>query len=190
MQITVSVDPGVLQQTPTPPATVDNDTDADADDKIAIEKTPPQTTRTWRTEGRQIAPGTQTIQVLEKNWAMIKTGQAVPVVSRTRNPDGTVTETITYRQLNRGLRIRPELNGQTVILEVQPFYEAESRSGGGRQVYFQAATTIRARLGQWLALAASSGKPLSRNAADQKSYRTKRQTGQDTALYLKIDLTP
>ncbi len=190
LQITVSVDPGVLQHGPIAPANVDNSADTGTDNRITIEKPAPPTTRTWRTEGRQIAPGTQTIQVLEKNWAMIRTGQAVPVVSRTRNPDGTVTETITYQQLNRGLRIRPELRGQTVVLEVQPFYEAESRRGGGRQIYFQAATTVRARLGQWLALAASSGKPLTRNAAEQQSYRTERQTGQDTALYLKIDLVP
>lgn len=188
LQITVSVNPpGPQQNLPRNPATADVPA---ADGERPAPAGASGVIRQYRTEGRQLAPGMQTIQVLEKNWAMIKTGQAVPVVSRTRNPDGTVTETITYQQLNQGLRLRPELVGDKVILEVQPFYEAESRSGGGRQVYFKAATTVQARLGQWLALASSSGRLLASEQITQKSYRTQRHHETDTALYIRIDLAP
>jgi len=104
------------------------------------------------------AEGTREVRVQEGRWAVIRTGRAIPRVKRTTNPDGTVTETVSYERINRGLRIRPELRGPSVLLTVQPFRERKRTDGSSFLAHGQP-ITLTVPLGEWLALDATSGNP-------------------------------
>ncbi len=188
-EILVSTNPDVLRENlpapppPSPPA-------EPSDDRITIRKPADREPgiRTYRTRGRKLAPDTYAVQVVENRWAVIRTGKAIPVASRQRNPDGTVTEIIEYRQLNSGLRLKPQLVGGKVLLEIVPFDESESRAGGGRLQRRGAATTVAVRPGEWIAIGAVSGTPRPRPAG--KVYGTRRDHPDDYDLFVRIDVIP
>jgi len=189
-EILVSTNPDVLRKKlpappppPPPPEAGDNE-------RITIRKPADREPgiRTYRTRGRKRAPDTYAVQVVENRWAMIRTGKAVPVASRQRNPDGTVTEVIEYRQLNSGLRLKPQLVGGKILLEIAPFEETESRRGGGRLQRHGAATTIAVQPGKWIAIGATSGTP--RQVSSGKVYGTRREQPDDYDLFLRVDVIP
>ncbi|HEB67623.1 MAG TPA: hypothetical protein ENI93_06730 [Gammaproteobacteria bacterium] len=188
-EILVSLDPAVLQSNlPKPPPAPEADTAYE--DRIRITKSgePRSSVKTYRTRGRKLAPQTYAVRVLEGKWATIKTGKSIPVGSRRVNPDGTVTESIEYRQLDSGLRIRPRLVGGKVVLDIQPFDETESRSGGGRLQQHMASTTVSVAPGEWIALGAVSGQP--RPVTRGKVYGTHREHPDDYDLFVKVDVVP
>ena len=188
-EILVSVDPAVLKENlpqPLPPP----ESETDYEERIRITKSgePRSSVKTYRTHGRKLAPGTYAIRVLEGKWATIKTGKTIPVASRRVNPDGTVTESIEYRQLNRGLRLKPQLVGGKIVLAVQPFDETESRTGGGQLEHHMASTTVAVVPGEWVALGAVSGQP--RPVTRGKVYSTHRQHPDDYDLFVKVEVVP
>lgn len=189
-EIRVSTNPDVLRENlPAPPPPPPEAAQAE-DDRIAIRKPADREPgiRTYRTRGRKLAPDTYTVQVLENRWATIRTGKAIPVASRQRNPDGTVTEVIEYRQLNSGLRLKPQLIGGKVLIAIVPFDESESRAGGGRLQQHGAATTVAVQPGEWIAIGAVSGSP--RRIESGKVYGTRRAHPDDYDLFLRVDVIP
>jgi len=187
LQISVSLDPGVMLQSPVanktqPPQPTDM---ASGDNKPA---TDPDSTLIYKTQGREVSPGIQIIKVLQDRWSMIRTGQSIPVISRIRNPDGTMTESISYQQLNQGLRIKPHLTGQAVTLYVQPFYEADNPTGAGRKLYYKQEKVTNAMLGSWFGLEATSGVaiPVDKVWIQQNQFAT----NPITLIYLKVDIAP
>ena len=156
LQISVSLDPGVMLQSPAAneaqTAQQDDNTTNDIKPSVA-----PDSSLIYKTIGREVSPGIQIIKVLQDRWSMIRTGQSIPVTNRIRNPDGTITESISYQQLNQGLRIKPHLTGQAVTLYVQPFYEADNPTGAGRKLYYKQEKVTNAMLGSWFGLEATSG---------------------------------
>ncbi|MCG6887610.1 MAG: hypothetical protein LJE74_10400 [Proteobacteria bacterium] len=102
--------------------------------------------------------GNQEVRVQEGSWAVLHTGRSAPEVSRTVNPDGTVTETIRYNKVNSGLRIKPELRGTIVNLTVQPFQEMK-RQDGSTFLANGHPVPVNVGLGEWIALGTGSGNP-------------------------------
>jgi hypothetical protein len=185
-QISVSLDPAVLQQ-----ATIESAPSAEESDEDHT-ATPPtsqaDTTQIYKTKGHKVAAGIQVIQVLQDRWSMIRTGQAIPVIKRIRNPDGTITESVSYQQVNQGLRIRPHLTGEEVILSIQPFYEAASQSGTGQQLYYKQEKQTKARLGNWLRIDTITGSLIqSEGSKIQQESTSVRST---SLIYLKVDIVP
>jgi len=186
LRISVSLDPAVLQQETTKSA---SPAEIPGNDKTG----PPSlsqsdTTRIYKTKGREASAGIQVIQVLQDRWSMIRTGQAIPVMNRVRNPDGTITESISYQQVNQGLRILPHLSGEEVTLSVQPFYEAANQSGTGRQLYYKQEKQTKTRLGSWISIDAGSG-----NLIQSDNNRAQQNTTAPTStssIYLKVDIAP
>jgi hypothetical protein len=189
LQISVSLDPQVIlqtlvtnktQQAPQADITTDENKSAvnpsaDADKSLI-----------YKTTGREVIPGIQIIKVLQNRWSMIRTGQTIPVMKRIRNPDGTVTESISHQQVNQGLRIKLQLSGQAVTLYVQPFYEAESQTGPGTKLYYKQEKVAHAMLGNWFGLEATSGVPIpiDSNWIQQNQYAANPLP----LIYLKVDI--
>ena len=190
LQITVSLDPGVILQ----PQLRNKSQQTSQTNNDKVEQDPikasanPASTVIYKTKGEQLSPGVQIIKVLQNRWSMIRTGQALPVKKRIRNPDGTITESIQYQQINQGLRIKPQLSGQQVSLYVQPFYEADKPNGAGKQIYFRQEKVINATLGSWFGLEATSGVsiPVDHNWIQQNQYAA----NPISLIFLKVEIAP
>lgn len=186
LQIFVSLNPAALQKNSPPP-----DSNSDADEQQPAASAPlssSATTQTYRTRGQQIADDVQVIQVLQDRWSLIRTGQAVPVIQRSRNPDGTITESVSYQQVNQGLRIRPHLAGEQVILTIQPFYEAANQTGTGQQLYYKPEKQTETRLGTWISIDTTSGSRF--RPAGANKIQSSTSTLSTSLIYLKVDVVP
>ncbi len=186
LQISVSLDPRALQKgttTPASPSAVSNQKSADESASSGSE-----TTQIYNTTGQQAAGGIQVIKVLPDRWTMIRTGEAVPVIQRTRNPDGTITKSVQYQQINQGLRIRPQLSGENISLTIQPFYEAASQTGAGQQLYYKPEKQTKTRLGNWIGIDTTTGSyvQMENTHAQQNQYPTKTAS----LIYLRVDVAP
>lgn len=107
---------------------------------------------TRRAEEEQLA---QRLQVLEGHWATIRSGQAVPQVSRNyqQTPGGArIEQHIEYRNVDSGFDVRPRLNGDRVTLDIRPFRAAPSPHGGGVIEQQTISTTVSGRIGEWIEL--------------------------------------
>ncbi len=97
---------------------------------------------------------TQTVQVLEGNVAVIRTGQSQPVSGRsvTRTPSGgiVVTDTTAYRDITTGFSVLPRVSGERVTLEINP--QKDSPGPRGTVNVQRAASTVSGRLGEWIEL--------------------------------------
>ena len=186
LQISVSLDPAVLQQTTGKSAPSSEVPDNNKSDTSSISQA--DTTQIYKTKGHEVAAGTQVIQVLQDRWSMIRTGQSIPVMKRVRNPDGTVTESISYQQVNQGLRIRPQLTGEQVMLSIQPFYEAASQSGTGQQLYYKQEKQTKTRLGNWIRIDTTTGSLI--QSESSKTQQNPTATTSTSSIYLKVDLAP
>ncbi len=105
----------------------------------------------------------QSIQVLEGSSAFINFGQSVPVPQRqvTRSVvNGQVVERVSsgveYRDVQTGFNVLPRLNGDRVLLEINPqndrFASPEQNLPPGSVNTQRAATTVSGRLGEWIEL--------------------------------------
>lgn len=95
----------------------------------------------------------QRVQVLEGGRAFIATGASRPLTHR----DGAVIQDIAT-----GFEVVPRLAGGDVILEVAPQREVAGTGVRGSVQGERAASTIRARLGEWVELAGVEGTYASR----------------------------
>ncbi len=86
----------------------------------------------------------QRIQVLEGRRAHIATGASRPLQLR----DGTLIQDIAT-----GFDVIPRLAGDNVLLEIAPQRQVAGTAGPGSVQMQRAASTIRARLGEWVELA-------------------------------------
>lgn len=98
------------------------------------------------------------VRALEGMETFIAIGQSVPVTTThvTRGWGGTVTQQSTeFRSASTGFYATARLNGDAVTLEISPQQQQLRSSARGPVVATAgAATTIRGRLGEWLALGA------------------------------------
>lgn len=99
--------------------------------------------------------GRQVVQVLEGATAYIGTGRRQPVVTlwEPRRRGGWVA--LGERRLQSGIRVRPQLQGDRVVLTLE--YQRERPAQGGYEVEARAArTTVQGPLGQWLDVGGSA----------------------------------
>lgn len=100
----------------------------------------------------------QTIQVLEGNPAVIHVGESLPVPNRvvTRTANGLViTDNVAYRDIGTGFEVIPRLSGDRVMLDIAPRRDSPVAGGAPGSANIQrAATTLSARLGEWIELGA------------------------------------
>ena len=187
LHISVALDPGVVLQSlasnQTQPSRLTGNTTDVIKPAVAADSS-----LIYKTEGREVSPGIKIIKVLQDRWTMIRTGQSIPITTRVRNPDGTMTESVSHQQINQGLRIKPHLSDQEVTLYVQPFYEADNQSGPGTKLYYKQEKVTHARLGSWIGLETTSGTAI---PVDKAWLKQNQLAAKPVSLiYLKIDTSP
>jgi len=191
LHISVSLDPWVILQ-----SQINNKSQHSAQSEmttgenksVANPTAGADTTVVYKTTGREVMPGIQVIKVLQNRWSMIRTGQSIPVTQRIRNPDGTITESISYQQVNQGLRIKPHLTDQQVTLYVKPFDEADNQKDPGKKLYYKKQKGANTRLGRWFGLETTSGVPMPADINWIKQNQV--ATNPIPLIYLKVDLPP
>ncbi|MGD8812248.1 MAG: hypothetical protein PVH16_05900 [Thioalkalispiraceae bacterium] len=142
--------------------------------------------KTRKTTTQRDKPVHQTIRSSEGQWATIHTGQAVPIVERTRNPDGTVTQTIRYHSATTGFSVLPRLQANNrVTLYIRPSQTTPSEEGGGKFDIQSIETTIEGNLGEWIALGSLS--ELSRHNGSAIMHSTRSRSERQDNVFVKIE---
>jgi len=137
-----------------------------------------------QTKSRQGAAGVQRIQVLQGQWANIRTGKKFPIAQRKTNPDGTVTETISYQNVSTGFQVFPQIADKMAILKIRPFHSDLSRQGGGQIQTQSLETTVSAPLGKWVEL----GGIIEKLESGNNNTTTTGPRGEATrGLFLKVE---
>lgn len=132
--------------------------------------------------------GTQQVQVLEGNSALVQIAEARPLPNRTlvQDPFGTrVIDTFEYRTATSGFWVLPRVAGERVTVDIRPQREAFAR---GRIASQQIATQVSGRLGEWIELGA-----LGQDRAAQGSGVATRSTGtrgERQVILLKVEEAP
>ena len=149
------------------------------DDKIKYD------TRVIESKTRSRIPKIQMMRVSEGLWANIQTGQAIPIASRKRNADGTVTETVIYQQLTSGFRVMPRLSGDVVTLTIRPQQQSPSQTG---QTVFQSTqmeTTIQGKLGEWMHIGGVGETEQTQSSG--LTYRTRVRHQNQDQIWVKVE---
>lgn len=144
------------------------------------------TTKVYSTAERSRQPTAQHVQLLEGQWASINTGYAVPVADRRINSDGTVTETVRYRNVASGFKLRAHINGDKVYLSVRPKHEELSREGGGNILTQSIETSLSVSLDKWTEIGGTLQQL--KKSASGHNYRTQRKQENERRIFIKVEL--
>jgi hypothetical protein len=130
----------------------------------------------------------QRIRVLEGREAFIRTGQSVPVAQRNVVVTGagaTVHNTIDYKDVSTGFYVIPRLNGDRVMLDIAPKRARLSRRGGGAIDIQESATSVSARLGEWVEIGSVDQRGNITRGSVARYGTSRRST--DHSIYLRVD---
>jgi len=172
IRITVTLDSQLVQQESKP---------ISEDEAIKLD----EAGQTFTTQERDKDYSTQQIGVIEGKWATISTGESVPVGKRTRNPDGTITESISYRSINKSLKLLPRISGQNVTLYIKPHFESETGSGDRTQTQ-SADTTVTGKLNEWILIGGVSRIEIDRPGS--RIYSTEKRVDNAKNMFVKVEV--
>lgn len=130
-------------------------------------------------------PQVQQVRVSEGLWATIQTGQAIPIASRTQNPDGTVTETYTYTAVASGFQVLPRVSGDTVTLHIRPRAQSPNAAGGGVYNTTEVETTVSGKLGHWIPLGSVDNSQ--QRSGSGIVYSTRERGDESNQIYVKVE---
>ena len=141
--------------------------------------------RIFENRTRQESPAIQQVRVTEGLWATISTGQAIPIATRQRNADGTVTETINYQHITSGFQVMPRVNGNNVMLSIRPQQQNVSPQGGGVFDATGMETTINGKMNEWIQL----GGVVNQHRASQQgiTYSTRVRDADQSQIWVKVE---
>ena len=126
-------------------------------------------------------PRQQQIRVTEGQWATIQTGISVPFISRTKNANGTITESIQYQTLVTRLKIKPQIIGNKVNLKIQSSI-ADKATANTQQLN----TTLQGNLGEWIALGGI--KTTADNSRSGFIFSTQHNSNAMQQVFVKINI--
>ena len=131
----------------------------------------------------------QRVQVLEGGRAFIATGQSRPLAQRQviRTPGGgtVVQETTVMQDLRTGFEVTPRVSGGTVYLEIAPQRETPGNLGPGSVQAQRVATSVSARLGEWVELGGASEATTRRDGGMLSSREA--SAGAERRIWLKVE---
>lgn len=109
----------------------------------------------YQTESMELGEQTQRVQTLDGQTANIRFGEQIALPQggvAYGYPGGPViiNQGIQYREASTGFAVLPRLAGEQVVLEISPWSDRISRSGGGAIDTQSADTTLKTRLGEWV----------------------------------------
>lgn len=143
-----------------------------------------------RAERRYSAGARDTVhslRVLDGDRAFIDTGSAVPYpAAAVLGRGGVVGGGIEYKGLREGFLVLPRTRGDAVMLEIEPL--SEQRAPGGAIRAENAATTLSARLGEWVLLGGVGRAASESGRSIVERHQTR--TDEDLWIYVKVEPTP
>ena len=139
-------------------------------------------TRIYQTEKSKNKPGIQVMSVTEGYWASISMGQSIPFVTRTRNPDGTVTESVTYQQILTGYQVMPRIHDDTVTLAIRPFQQSTPDNTSIETTEMQ--TTVTGKLGEWIYIGGTNQEENLNNSGI--AYQTRIRSTDINQVWVKV----
>ena len=149
--------------------------------------------RVWQTEKRDDADRVQQVQVAEGGQAFIDVGRQIPItdfaVGQTRS--GAIMEQQTrYAAATTGFFVRPLLNGDMVTIEISPYQTTATGSATPPAFDVQSLhTTVSGKLGEWIAIGASTANTGQENNA-AIVYSTGQRGEQDRRILLRVTVMP
>ncbi len=162
------------------------------DDDVSVEVGkggPGASVRIYSTNGRRDDRIAQRLRVSEGGWAQIRAGEAVPIPEQTvtAGPGGTtVQQSIEYRDVQSGFEVRPRLIGDDrVAVDIRPFRQRRSPSGGGVIEQQEIVTTTEGKLGEWIAL--GGGIDTRRDRRHGTIYSTQEKDKITRQVFLRVD---
>jgi type II secretory pathway component GspD/PulD (secretin) len=135
--------------------------------------------------------GVQTVQVLEGNEALIRVGQSVPVRSGslTVAPLATqITQSVEYRDVDTGFRVRPRVNGNQVTLEISSRRDTIADPNAQSFNVQRIDTVVSGRLGEWMEIGS-----VDQGRVQAEGGTISRRTGSlsdDRKIFVKVDQLP
>lgn len=130
-------------------------------------------------------PIAQMVRVSEGYWATIEMGQAIPATSRTRNADGTVTETVSWRNVTNNFRVMPRTHGDQVTLTIMPNNDSFNPATPGRINTSGMETTLTGKIGQWIHLGGTQQTTTTNTTGI--NYRTAERDSAHNQIWLKVE---
>jgi len=140
--------------------------------------------RIYETKAKNNKTDIQTMSVTEGYWGTISMGQSIPYAQRHRNRDGTVTETIQYKKIMTGFRIKPRTNGNNVTLTIQQ--QRQNRVDNGLAIdSSELETVVTGKLGQWIYI---GGTDHSKNLSQSGyTYSTRIRSTDVNQVWIKVE---
>jgi len=142
------------------------------------------TRRIYQTQSKRTKNSVQVMTIVEGYWGSISMGQAIPITTRSRNPDGTVTVSVRYDRIMTGFRIKPHTNGDNVTLTIQQ----QRQSPNQDTTTFDSSeikSVVSGKLGQWLFI---GGTDHSENLNQSGlTYRTRVRSTNVNQLWVKVE---
>ncbi|MGD8782937.1 MAG: hypothetical protein PVG75_00790 [Thioalkalispiraceae bacterium] len=155
------------------------DTEVSAgDDKIKFNA------RIYQTERAKEQTAVQVMSVAEGYWANISMGQAIPFTTRSRNPDGTVTESVTYQEILTGYQVMPRTHNGKVTLTIRPYQQSTQNNYASVQST-EMQTTITGNLGEWLYIGGINHEENLDNSGI--SYQTRIRSTDINEVWVKVE---
>lgn len=131
------------------------------------------------------ADATQTIRVLEGGRAFIAIGTAIPLTFRRwvvdQNGVTEARDTVYYDAVT-GFHARPQLAGDAVVIEIAP---EQSALAGNAVERAQLSTTVRGRLGEWIAVGGADARDEARSTGIAGTSSSAQST--QRGVWLKVE---
>jgi len=125
------------------------------------------------------------VRVTEGTEAYIETGQQIPYFSGWVGRKGAVGG-VDYKAVTSGFYVLPRIRGDNVALQVSPFRNAPSDTGGGIVDTQSASTTITGRIGAWILIGGVTGQV---NRSDSSiGSRSSTQSASSSGTWIRADL--
>lgn len=152
---------------------------------LSIEKNKKTNAKNYSTQNSKTKPKQQTIQVTEGQWATLQTGMSIPSISRSKNPNGTITESIQYQTILSRLKIHPILNGDKINIKIKSFTGSKDSISSGATQGID--TSVIGNLGEWIALGGIT--TATESSKSGFTFSTKRNSDASRQIFIKINIT-
>lgn len=126
------------------------------------------------------------VRVTEGNEAYIETGERIPYFVGGWIGPRAAAGGIEYKDAITGFYVLPRIREDNVILEVSPFKNSRSDTGGGNIDTQSASTTVTGRVGEWLLIGGVTERVNREQNSIGRTIETQSQTS--TGIWIKADL--
>ena len=127
------------------------------------------------------------LRVTEGTEGYIETGEQIPYFSgANRIAPGLNVGSVEFKDVTTGFYVLPRIHGDNVTLQISPFKNSVSKTGGGNIETQQANTTITGGIGKWLLIGGTT-EEIKRSQSGTGSYSSTKSR-RNESIWIKVDL--